>query len=286
MHTLDPLALRVLGEVSVLFGRTLELADPAIEEPNTVFSQIGDQRIAIRARGSRPLRAVEKGLLSELVRLVHRDMLSETARLILDQRLRLLEKENLELSSRNAALAEISSRDSLTGLFNRWYVLDKIEVEMNRALRYGTSMSLLLLDIDHFKKVNDSFGHSTGDVVLQKVGSVLKESCRVYDVPGRYGGEEFCLMLPQTGLESTITVAERIRRRVEEDALRLGEGTVRVTTSIGVAGLDNRPEEGLVTPASLIDRADRALYTAKSRGRNRIEVWDSSLGSQQPAVDH
>jgi len=137
-----------------------------------------------------------------------------------------------------------------------------------------------------FKQVNDSFGHSAGDVVLQKIGTVLKESCRVYDVPGRYGGEEFCLMLPQTGLESTITVAERIRRRVEDDALNLGEGTVRVTTSIGVAGLENRPDEGIVTAASLIDRADRALYSAKSRGRNRIEVWDASLGTPRGIVDH
>lgn len=277
MHTLDPLTLRVLEELSAHLGRALELITPAGEEANVVISQIGDQQIAVRARGPRPLRADERALLTELVRLLHRDLHHASANRTLDQRIRALERENLELASRNAALAELSSRDSLTGLFNRRYVLDKIEIEMNRALRYGTAMSVLLLDIDHFKQVNDSFGHPAGDDVLRNVGTVLKESCRVYDVPGRYGGEEFCLMLPQTGLENTMTVAERIRSRVEGNTLDVGEGKVRITTSIGVAGIESVPEPGFVTASSLIDRADRALYSAKNLGRNRIEVWNAAL---------
>jgi len=277
MQSFDPLTLRVLEELSAHLGRPLELVAPSGEEPNMVVSQIGDERIAVRARGPRPLRADERGLLNEVVRLLHRDLQHETEKRTLAQRLRVLERENLELTSRNSALAEISSRDSLTGLFNRRYVLDKIEIELNRALRHGTAMSLLLLDIDHFKQVNDSFGHMAGDDVLRNVGTVLKESCRVYDVPGRYGGEEFCLMLPQTGLQNTMTVAERIRSRVEGNTLHVGEGKVRITTSIGVAGIESSPEQGVNTALSLIDRADRALYSAKNLGRNRIEVWNAAL---------
>lgn len=277
MQPYDPLTLRVLEELSAHLGRPLELVTPSGEEPNMVISQIGAERIAVRARGPRPLRAEERGLLNEVVRLLHRDLQHETEKRRLDQRLRKLERENLELTNRNLALAEISSRDSLTGLFNRRYVLDKIEIELNRALRHGTAMSLLLLDIDHFKQVNDSFGHKAGDDVLRNVGTVLKESCRVYDVPGRYGGEEFCLMLPQTGLQNTMTVAERIRSRVEGNTLHVGEGKVRITTSIGVAGIDSSPEQAIDTAISLIDRADRALYSAKNLGRNRIEVWNESL---------
>ena len=97
-------------------------------------------------------------------------------------------------------------RDTLTGLYNRWYVMEKIDSEMNRALRHGAPMSVLMLDLDHFKNVNDSFGHSVGDQVLKNVGQVLRESCRVYDVPGRYGGEEFCIVLPETRVGNTHTV--------------------------------------------------------------------------------
>src|SRR5439155_15572520 len=103
----------------------------------------------------------------------------------LNERLANLESANLDLLMKNSALSEISARDSLTGLYNRWYVMEKIDSEMNRAVRHGAPMSLLMLDLDHFKNVNDSFGHSVGDQVLKCVGQVLRESCRVYDVAGR-----------------------------------------------------------------------------------------------------
>ena len=126
-----------------------------------------------------------------------------------------VESENLELLRQNSALSEVSARDTLTGLYNRWYVMEKIDSEMNRALRHGSPVSVLMIDIDHFKRVNDTFGHSAGDQVLQSVGKMLRESCRVYDVPGRYGGEEFCVVLPETRVGNTTVVAERIRERLE-----------------------------------------------------------------------
>jgi diguanylate cyclase (GGDEF)-like protein len=138
-------------------------------------------------------------------------------------------------------------------------------------------MSLLMLDIDHFKRINDTWGHSAGDEVLRAIGKLLRESCRVYDVPGRYGGEEFCIVLPETRLGNTNIVAERIRQRLESTALSCGDGSIVVTVSIGIAGMEEPAENEILSPAALIDRADRALYSAKSRGRNRIEMWDRPL---------
>jgi len=130
-----------------------------------------------------------------------------------------------------------------------------------------------MMDIDHFKRVNDTYGHAVGDQVLRTIGQVLRDSCRVYDVPGRYGGEEFCIVLPQTPVGNTGTVAERIRTRVASTEVAVDGDSVAVTTSIGVAGVDGENGDTLMTATALIDRADRALYAAKHRGRNRIEMW-------------
>jgi two-component system cell cycle response regulator len=184
-----------------------------------------------------------------------------------------LQRENLELIMKNRVLAEVSARDALTGLYNRWYVMEKIESEMNRSLRHGSPVALLMLDIDHFKRINDSFGHAAGDSVLKTFGQVLRESCRVYDVPGRYGGEEFCIVLPETRIGNTTAVAERIRQRLAQSRFDVGADRVVITASIGIAGMDADAGDGIVTAAALIDRADRALYSAKHHGRNRVEVW-------------
>lgn len=191
----------------------------------------------------------------------------------LEKKIQLLERTNVELTVCNRVLTETASRDALTGLYNRSCLLDKIEAELNRALRFGAPMSVLMLDLDHFKQVNDRFGHITGDRVLQSVGALLKESCRVYDVPARFGGEEFCLVLPETTLESSVAVAERIRRRLEATSVSLPKGSVSVTTSIGVVSLDADSDDDLYVPTALIERADRALYEAKDRGRNRVVPW-------------
>jgi diguanylate cyclase (GGDEF)-like protein len=155
--------------------------------------------------------------------------------------------------------------------------MEKIDSEMNRSLRHGSPVSILMLDIDHFKRVNDSFGHTAGDDVLRSVGQVLRDCCRVYDVPGRYGGEEFCVVLPETRVGNTAVVAERIRERMATNRFEVGGDTVVVTASIGVAGIDSIDGEGVVSSSTLIDRADRALYSAKHHGRNRVEQWDVAM---------
>jgi diguanylate cyclase (GGDEF)-like protein len=125
--------------------------------------------------------------------------------------------------------------------------------------------------------VNDAFGHAAGDGVLRSVAKVLRDSCRVYDVPGRYGGEEFCVVLPETKTGNTTVVAERIRERMASSSFNVGVDSVVVTASIGIAGIDSMEGEGIVSPSILIDRADRALYSAKHLGRNRVELWDVAM---------
>src|SRR5438270_12497160 len=118
-------------------------------------------------------------------------------------------------------------------------------------------MAVLMIDLDHFKNINDSYGHNVGDQVLQWVGKTLRESCRVYDVPGRYGGEEFCVVLPETRVGNTSVVAERIRQRLMTTPMIVGDEAVSVTASFGIAGSDCTPGEGLLNPAALVDRAGR-----------------------------
>jgi diguanylate cyclase (GGDEF)-like protein len=215
--------------------------------------------------------------LSETERHAMREILRD-----LQQRITDLASENMDLLAKNRILAEVSARDSLTGLYNRWYVLEKIESEINRSLRHGSPMALMMLDLDHFKSVNDTYGHVAGDQVLQSVARLLKESCRVYDVPGRYGGEEFCLLLPETTLRSTPKVAERIRQRLEMTEMPVSGASLVVTASIGIAGIDNESADPVLSPGMLIDRADRALYLAKNQGRNRVAMWDSALSGAKP----
>jgi len=234
-----------------------------------------------------PLSEPDRHIIEDILGVLRRADISEARFRELERRVVDLSRENLDLIVRNRALSEISARDALTGLYNRWYLIEKIESEINRSLRHGSPMALLMLDIDHFKNVNDTYGHTAGDQVLKIVARLLKESCRVYDVPGRYGGEEFCLLLPETELGSTPTVAERIRHRLETTQMVITEGSVVVTASIGIAGVDATSLDPVLSPGALIDRADRALYSAKNHGRNCVAIWDSvSCGARPLEMEH
>jgi diguanylate cyclase (GGDEF)-like protein len=263
-------AIRILQPLSALIDKPLTfVSSGAIENDATVLGAAG---IAVRTDDGQPLRPSERRLLQALLEVLGEADECATKYQDLERRFSAMQHENLELLMRNRLLSEVSARDSLTGLYNRWYVMEKIESEMNRSLRHGSPVALLMLDIDHFKRVNDTWGHSAGDMVLKTVGQVLRDSCRVYDVPGRYGGEEFCVVLPETKLGNTPAVAERIRTRVEGTAVRVEGSNVSVTASIGIAGVDAESAEAVLTASALIDRADRALYLAKHRGRNRVEM--------------
>ena len=286
MKSIDPQITRVLDATAKLLERRLALTADDTENGYSVVSRTrpGISRVGIRDLDQRPFAEEERDFVREIADLMLNDLVASDEALALEQRLRMLEKENVDLSMRNRALAEISSRDALTGLFNRWYVLEKIEAEMNRCLRHGSPMSLLMLDIDQFRQINETFGHAAGDQVLQTVGRLLRESCRIYDIPGRYGGEEFCLMLPETTIERTQPVAERLRQRVESAHVAAGDSMVRITASIGLAGLESGPDEAVFGANALVERADRAMSTAKSRGRNRVETWSPAAARQgEPA---
>jgi diguanylate cyclase (GGDEF)-like protein len=170
----------------------------------------------------------------------------------------------------NARLFESATRDSLTGLLRREAILEKLDAELQRALRYGRPLSIGLADLDHFKSVNDRFGHLTGDAVLKWVSHVLQRGLRSTDHVGRYGGEEFLVLLPETDLAGGVAVAEKARALVEQERF-VGEGgnTVAVTLSIGLASLAGFARER-VTAKDLIAAADRSLYEAKEEGRNKV----------------
>ncbi|HET9766086.1 MAG TPA: diguanylate cyclase [Thermoanaerobaculia bacterium] len=170
----------------------------------------------------------------------------------------------------NARLFESATRDSLTGLLRREAILERLEAELQRAVRYGRPLAIGLADLDHFKSVNDRFGHLMGDAMLQWVSRVLQSGLRSTDHVGRYGGEEFLLLLPETDLAGAVAVAEKARALVESERFVDEEGkAVAVTLSIGLAAVDELPRERL-TAKELIAAADRSLYRAKDEGRNQV----------------
>ncbi len=161
-------------------------------------------------------------------------------------------------------LVEMSLTDHLTGLKNRRAVEDVLSMEMEIARRYGRPLCFALIDVDRFKRINDTYGHDVGDEVLRKLARILKSELRSPDVLGRWGGEEFALVIPETDLNGAKVLCERLRRKVEETSFdRVG----KVTVSIGLTQFNKKD-----TMRSLVKRADEALYRAKENGRNRVEV--------------
>jgi two-component system cell cycle response regulator len=179
----------------------------------------------------------------------------------------------LENVTNSERLKHLGLTDPLTGVHNRRYFDQRLLEEVSRAQRQGFSLSCLFLDIDHFKQVNDKYGHQTGDCVLREVALRIKGQLRSIDVLGRYGGEEFAILLVQTDMDSALTIAERIRHSIAEQRFE-GEGneTLVATLSIGVAALHgcNRAQNAKALAQQLVARADQALYRAKQGGRNCV----------------
>jgi len=171
----------------------------------------------------------------------------------------------------NARLEQLAQTDPLTQLLNRRALTERITAEMERALRYDSTMALLMIDLDHFKKVNDTYGHLVGDDVLRDVGQLLSDTIRSADIVARYGGEEFLILLPETDDAGAESFAERIRSAVEEHqfaSVSLAE-PLRLTASVGVAVY---PAARIESVEDLFTRADAALYRAKADGRNRVRM--------------
>lgn len=177
-----------------------------------------------------------------------------------------LAKMNSKLRKRNKKLQELSITDSLTGLHNHKHLMERLTAEVIRSERHNHSFAVLMIDIDFFKKYNDTFGHQAGDEVLRKMAVIFQESIRSSDYAARYGGEEFMILLPETEMDRALKGADRITKRLSKERFGDGNKEIPITISIGFA---TYPEHG-EDPETLVSKADAALYQAKKAGRNRV----------------
>jgi diguanylate cyclase (GGDEF)-like protein len=181
-----------------------------------------------------------------------------------------------QLRQQNEKLHELASKDMLTGVFNRRSLFEHLENIWNMTAQKQQSMSVVMLDVDHFKKLNDGYGHAVGDQVLRDVAAVIRKSAPEKSMVARYGGEEFCVVLPLMDLSRAAEAAEAIRHAIETQL----ENPYRVTASIGVASNASDAESYNI----MLDRADKALYSAKHSGRNAVNCWSAEIAMEVPGV--
>jgi diguanylate cyclase (GGDEF)-like protein len=179
-----------------------------------------------------------------------------------------LRRRDRELEAALAEMQRLATEDGLTGLLNRRAWLEKLEEEIERGRRFGTSLGLILFDLDHFKQINDNRGHAMGDAVLRGVGDLMRTRLRVIDSAGRYGGEEFCVLLPGSDMAGALTVAESLRAAIEAHRFELDGSAVSATASFGVISTGSTA----MTSGSLLKWVDAAMYEAKHAGRNRVQA--------------
>jgi diguanylate cyclase (GGDEF)-like protein len=161
----------------------------------------------------------------------------------------------------------LAATDVLTGLLNRRVLFERMETELARCRRYGTPLSVVMIDLDHFKRINDTHGHAAGDTVLRNVGALLAASVRTVDIAARYGGEEMCILLPQTGLQGALAFAEALRSKLSAQTHDIGGATITATASLGVASTEFVECDA----HALFSKADSALYAAKHGGRDCVK---------------
>ncbi len=186
-----------------------------------------------------------------------------------------------ELRTAQEKLVEMSTKDELTGLYNHRYFREALAREVSRARRYKTDLVLCMFDLDRFKRINDTFGHLAGDMVLSEVGAMLKKSVRESDLVCRYGGEELVAILPSTGPEKAHIVCERFRKTVARHDFLFNQALFRVTVSAGIASYDGGADQ---SPTELLNLADQALYQAKEMGRNRVVEYAQTVKPYQPKL--
>lgn len=175
--------------------------------------------------------------------------------------------EVVELRHLVSQLSELIRTDGLTGLYNFRFLLQTLELEMERTRRSRQPTGLVMLDLDHFKQINDSWGHEAGNRALVHLAQIMRQSLRKFDIPCRYGGEEFAIVLAGTDLVDSIRVAERLRKKIATTPLKADETEIALRASFGLEVFDGREE---ITAEELIQRADAHLYRAKEEGRNRV----------------
>lgn len=233
----------------------VEIVDKQVA-PVVIMTGVGNEEMAVQALQEGAVGYLPKASLSE-------EKLVNTIAAALDKWRRMQQS-----MANQEELERLANLDSLTGLLNRRAILRRLNDEIKRAKRYKKNLCLLMLDIDHFKHVNDQYGHLTGDEIIQDVAALMRGNIRDTDASGRYGGEEFITILPETDLSSARDMAERLRKLVEAAEMKDSEGNVfGVTISQGLSSYKPGDDE-----YSLVSRADDALYRAKENGRNRVET--------------
>ncbi len=262
----------------VSFGRGSEcdvvLTDPAVSRRHLQLTR----RKLVRSGREESLRVVLQDLGSTngtLVnfRRVQRAVLRPGDKITLGQTI--LKYEHRDIADRNFydEVYRMVTTDGLTGLLNKVTVMRQLGEELEKAQRYQRRLSVLLVDLDNFKGLNDTFGHLTGDRALQAVSKVMRRNLRRQDRVGRFGGEEFLVLLPETGARGAVVLADRIRCALEETVARSLHLECSITASVGVASF---PSKG-GNPRTLLEAADAALYRAKGKGKNRTELWRESM---------
>ena len=252
------------GEASIGRSRRAEvrLTDDGVSRIHAVIRHDGD-RLFIEDRGSRNGTFVNGRKVDGRMVLADGDKIQVGRTTIL----KFTYHDALD-ESFHEQMYESALRDGLTKLFNKRYFHDRLDGELRFATRHGTALALLMIDVDHFKQVNDVRGHLVGDAVLGVVGEVLAGAVRNEDVVARFGGEEFAIISRSTDRAQAMILAERLRRTIEARSIDVEDGApVKITVSIGIAAY---PEVAAKEPEQLIEAADKALYRAKSEGRNRV----------------
>ncbi len=194
-----------------------------------------------------------------------------------------LEERERQLLEANERLRHMSQTDGLTGLDNRRHLEERLEEMFEHAKRLNEPFSCVMCDLDRFKSVNDTYGHQAGDAVLRQFARILKTAAREIDRVGRYGGEEFMLLLPGTVLDAAVTFAERVRKEVEAHTFTFDDQSIRRTVSFGVGGW---PHPRISGCDALVRAADDALYVAKETGRNKVVRFDSDYFNAHTAAPH
>ncbi len=234
--------------------------------------------VTAKARTDEIVAAFEAGVDDYLRKPV--DLLELRARLLAGQRIVQLQDD---LIAAREAMRHQATHDALTGVWNRRAILDSLERELQRGKREGRLVCVIMADLDHFKRVNDTLGHQDGDAVLQEAVRRLEHDMRPYDLIGRYGGEEFVIVVPVASEDDAVHFADRLRVRIASEAFIAAGTALAVTVSLGVAhtGMAN-----LAGSAELLHAADAALYKAKAGGRNRVVVYTSGMTVKEPRAPH
>lgn len=255
-------------EAGKLLGLTAESIETILDQVHTKVKEAGTY-FNLKMKTTKSVQEIlqEANIRLSLINLDYDQM---NKQLILAK----IHLENLtkELEKKNKTLDNLANLDGLTGVFNHRYFQNVLEQESNRAMRNNTSLSVLLIDIDHFKKVNDTFGHQVGDFILAEFSKTIQDNIRQYDILARYGGEEFVVILPETNPEDALIVGEKLRSIIEHTGFTDNRETYHVTASFGQASSTPSTEDNF-NKSTLINQADQALYEAKEKGRNRVVAY-------------